>query len=207
MGTDEPQAAIPGDATLAAYETAAHRYREQSSPPGPAVTAYLDRLADLVGTGTVFELGSGPGWDAAYLERRGSRVIRTDAAPAFVAMMRADGYEARLLDVRVDELGGPYGGVLADAVLLHLTRQQFVDVLRRARLAVVDAGILAFTVKEGDGEAWSEAKLDLPRHFPFWREPEVRAALQTAGWAVLSVEHVAGRTEPWLFVFARWLSP
>ena len=53
------------------------------------------------------------------------------------------------LDVRTAELGGPYEAILADAVLLHLTREQFADVLRRARCAVVDGGLLAFTLKEG----------------------------------------------------------
>ncbi len=50
-------------------------------PPGPAVTAYLDAVAGLVGSGTVLELGSGPGWDADYRESRGPRVLRTDGAP------------------------------------------------------------------------------------------------------------------------------
>lgn len=203
VSRDEPLAAAPSDVTLATYEAAAQRYHEQSPAPTPAVTAYLDRFAGMVGTGTVLELGSGPGRDATYLEGRGPYVVRTDAAAAFVVMMRADGYQARQLDVRVDELGGPYDGVLADAVLLHLTREQFADVLRRARLAVIDQGVLAFTVKEGDGEAWSEAKLDLPRHFTYWREPDVRASLQAAGWTVLSIEHVAGCAESWLFVLAR----
>lgn len=132
--------------------------------PGPAVLAYLDRVARLVGAGTVLEFGSGPGWDASYLESRGPRVVRTDGAPAFVAMLRAAGHSARLLDVRVDDFGGPYDAVLADAVLLHLTREEFVDVLRRARRAVRSGGLLALTLKEGDGEAWTQAKLGLPRH-------------------------------------------
>lgn len=68
---------------------------------------------------------------------------------------------------------------------------------------VCDRGVLAFTVKEGDGEGWSEAKLDLPRFFTYWREPAARTALECAGWAVLSIDHVAGRHEPWLYVLAR----
>ncbi len=48
-----------------------------------------------------------------------------------------------------------------------------------------------------------EAKLGRPRHFTYWREPAVRAALTDTGWQVLWLEHVAGRVEPWLFVIAR----
>ena len=191
------------DITLNSYDAAAQVYLEQSVPPGPAVMAYLDAVAGLVGEGTVLEIGSGPGWDATYLESRGPRVLRTDGAPAFVHMLQAAGHPTRLLDVRADDFGGPYDAVLADAVLLHVTREQFVDVLQRARQAVASGGVLALTLKEGDGEAWTEAKLGRPRHFTYWREPAVRAALRDTGWQVLSLEHVAGRFEPWLFVIAR----
>lgn len=160
-------------------------------------------MARLVGTGTVLELGSGPGWDASYLETRGLRVVRTDGAPAFVEMLQAAGHPARLLDVRSDDFGGPYDAVLADAVLLHLTRNEFFDVLQRAHRAVRTGGLLAATLKEGDGEAWTQAKLGLPRHFTYWREPAVHAALKATGWQVVSVDHVAGRLEPWLFLIAR----
>lgn len=54
--------------------------------------------------------------------------MRTGRASAFVEMLQAAGHPARLLDVRVDDFGGPYGAVLADAVLLHLTREEFVNV-------------------------------------------------------------------------------
>ena len=203
MTTSSPPPRQPGDVTLGSYAAAAHLYLMHSAPPRPAVLAYLDEVARLVGDGTVLELGSGPGWDACYLENRGPEVLRTDGAPAFVQMLQAAGHQAQLLDVRVDDLGGPYDAVLADAVLLHVTREQFVDVLQRARQAVASGGVLAITLKEGDGEAWTEAKLGRPRHFTYWREPAVRAALMDTGWQVLSLEHVAGRVEPWLFVVAR----
>jgi len=192
-----------GDLTLAAYQANVQRYLEHSTAPGPAMQTYLNRLAAIVGHGHVLELGSGPGWDATHLESRGVRLTRTDATPAFVERLRAAGHEARLLDIRTDALGGPYEGVLADAVLLHLTREQFEDVLRRARGAVVTGGVLAFTVKEGDGAEWSDAKLGLPRHFTYWREPAVREVLTRTGWTMISLDHVAGRTEPWLYVIAR----
>jgi SAM-dependent methyltransferase len=126
--------------TLATYEAAAQRYRERAGPPGADLVSFLERLVEIVGIGDVLELGSGPGRDATYLESRGLRVMRTDAAQAFVDMMRADGCQARLLDVRTGELGGPFDAVLADATLLHLTRGEFSEVLVRIRGAVYDRG-------------------------------------------------------------------
>jgi SAM-dependent methyltransferase len=192
----------PADATLAAYQSRAQEYLRGSARPAPELIAYLGRFASLARPGPVLEIGSGPGWDAAYLEGHGVRVIRTDATPAFVSLLRAAGHHARLLDARTDPLGGPYQGILANAVLHHLNRDQFEDVLRRARTAVAASGVLGFTVKEGDDAAWSEHKLGLPRHFTYWREPAVRAALHRAGWPDTSICHVTSR-DNWLYVLAR----
>lgn len=191
----------PGDVTIATYEATAQAYRDLDFR-GPKMLGFLDRLAELVPQGNVLELGSGPGFDASYLEQRGLRVTRTDATRAFVEMMRTDGHEARVLDVRSDDLGGPYDAVLANAVLLHLTRAEFCDVLGRAARAVAGGGLIAMTLKEGDGETWSSARLGLPRHFTYWREPEVRSALKLAGWSSLSFEHMPGRNDTWLMVVA-----
>jgi SAM-dependent methyltransferase len=193
----------PNDATLATYQAAADRYLEASIQPPPVLLAYLDQFADLIGTGHVLELGSGPGWDAAYLEQRGLQVARTDATPAFIERLHAAGHDARLLDVRCDDFGGPYDAVLANAVLLHLKRDQFLGVLRRARRAVSHDGLLAVTLKDGDGEGWSTAKLGRPRHFTYWREPAVRRALDQAGWAIVSLDRVSGRADQWLYIIAR----
>jgi len=153
--------------TLASYEAAVERYLEHSAPPGPKMVRYLDRFAAMVGAGDVLELGSGPGWDALHLEALGLRVTRSDATPAFLTRLRAAGYDARFLDVRTGDLGGPWDGIIADAVLLHLDRPELGNVLARARRAVGDDGVLGFTVKEGDGDAWTTVKLGLPRHFTY----------------------------------------
>jgi hypothetical protein len=59
-----------------------------------------------------------------------------DATGAFVERLRAAGHQARQLDIRHDDLGGPYDAVLANAVLLHLGRDQFRLALRRILQAV-----------------------------------------------------------------------
>lgn len=194
--------APPGDVTLASYEAGAQRYVHESARPSESTLTYLDQFADVLGTGTVLELGSGPGADATHLESRGLHVIRTDGAHAFVARLQEAGHDVRQMDVRTADLGGPYDAVLANAVLQHLTREEFLDFLGRARRAVRPSGLLAFTVKEGDGDGWSYAKLGLPRHFTYWREAVVREALADSGWRCLSLSHVAGRLEPWIFVIA-----
>jgi methyltransferase family protein len=203
LSTHVAPGADPGDVTLATYEAAADTYRRHDPPlQGPLLT-FLDLLVSrLARAARVLELGSGTGRDARYLESRGLTVIRSDAAAAFLELLRVDGHDARKLDIRTDPFGGPYDAVYANAVFLHLRRPDFPRVLVRARDAVVEGGLLAFTLKEGDGEGWSTAKLELPRHFTYWRGPAVLSALAESGWAVLSVDRAQGRLEPWLHVMA-----
>ncbi len=198
----ESESADPCDVTLATYEAVADAYAERNRTPDPVGVPLLDRLVELVGDGRVLELGSGPGTDADYPERRGVQVIRSDAADAFVEMMRARGIDARRLDVRTGDFGGPYDAVLANAVLLHLTSEQLLDALYRLRAAVRAGGVLAFSVKEGDGAEWTTAKVGRRRYFIYWREGPLRALLTRAGWTVESLQHVAGLAEDWLFVIA-----
>lgn len=187
--------------TLQSYEAAADRYTAASSSrPRAEQLAFLERLAARVGPGgRVLELGSGPGFDADALESLGLAVERTDAATSFLEQMAARGGTGRLLNAITDELGGPYDGIFANAVFLHFSREELRRVLAKAGDAVASGGVLAFSVKEGDGEAWSNAKLGRPRHFTYWRESELRGLLDSGGWRVESLDHVAG-AEDWLYV-------
>lgn len=194
----------PTDKTLAAYQGGVDAY-VAGSPAGVAepVALLLDEVVANVPRGEVLELGSGPGREAQYLEDRGLRVHRTDATPAFVERLQRAGHQARLLDVRRDDLDGPFDAVVANAVLLHLERSDLTRALRACQAATRPGGVLAVTLKEGDGEAWSEAKLDQARWFVYWREPALRRALISAGWDVVRLDRVQGRLEPWLHVLCR----
>ena len=137
----------PGDVTLQSYERGATLYRDTPPPPLAEHTEFLDTFARLVAGGEVLELGSGTGRDALYLSRSGLRVIPTDGARSFVEMMRAQGLPAKRLDIRMGEFGGPYGGILANAVLLHLSRVDLGFFLERVSRSVALDGVLGFTLK------------------------------------------------------------
>ena len=171
-----------GDITLASYEAGANLYAARPYVMGEAMVRYLARIAKLVDGGTILELGSGPGRDAEYLESLGVSVARTDGALAFVEMMRAEGFTAEVLDMRTGQFNGTYDAVVANAVLLHLRRDEFEFVARTSRGVVGAEGIFAFTVKRGDGTSWSKAKLGLPRHFTFGRRTNfVRCSAEAGG--------------------------
>lgn len=190
-------------ATIAAYQADAAAYAAGTAALPDSVERDLDEFAARVGDGArVLEIGSGPGRDARELERRGLVVRRTDVTPAFVDLMRADGFDADVLDPLVDDLGGPYAGVWASAVLIHLSRDELSVVLARLHEATVAGGTLYASLKEGDGEAWStHGHVSSARHFTYWREEPLRAALDAAGWRVDTVRQVQGPRGMWLDIY------
>ncbi|HEX2896392.1 MAG TPA: methyltransferase domain-containing protein [Marmoricola sp.] len=195
----------PRSDTIAAYQADAAGYAAGTAALAGARAAGRDEFARQVGPGgRVLEIGSAAGLDARDLEERGLIVRRTDVTPAFVDLMRADGYDADVLDPLVDDLGGPWDGIWANAVLLHLARDEMPVVLARLAGATRPDGTLYLSLKEGDGEAWStHGGVSAPRHFTYWREQPVREALTEAGWEVVVLRHTDGPREPWLEILAR----
>lgn len=82
--------------TIASYESYAPAYAAHVNPtPAAFDAAAMQRLASV--GGTVLEIGSGPGFDADYIETLGVRVDRTDVTRAFLDLQAARGKEGRLL--------------------------------------------------------------------------------------------------------------
>jgi SAM-dependent methyltransferase len=60
---------------------------------------WIDRaLANISKGSSVLELGSGFGRDADYIESKGYKVVRTDAAQGFVDLLKKQGHEALSLN-------------------------------------------------------------------------------------------------------------
>lgn len=192
--------------TIAAYQADARTYRDSTQDLSDAVGRAMDQFAERCGPGaSILEIGSGPGRDALALEQRGLTVDRTDITPAFVDLMRADGHRAKVVDPLVDAIGGPYRGVWANAVLLHLDRYEAPVVLYRLAQATVPGGWLSASVKVGDGETWvTRGTIAGERHFTFWQQDSWMSALAAAGWEVVDVEQGPGRqTDTWLRTLAQ----
>lgn len=167
----------PNDFTLETYERTAALYIDKSRKPEatPALTEFAASIKKA-GSGTrVLEIGSGSGDQADQLAALGLSVTRSDAAQAFIDLLEARGVTAQKLNVVADDLGTSWDGIYANAVFVHLDRAQFAAVLHRSVAALKVGGTLAFTLTKGEGEAWSEVKVDAPRFFCLWTEEKLSA--------------------------------
>ena len=129
--------------TVQSYEGFAREYDTLvNGRRPPHIEDALRRLVQCLPIGgSVLEVGSGTGRDADFVESLGAVVRRTDAAQAFLDLMAERGKKADLLNVMTDELGGgPYDGVLAMGVLIHVDREQVAPVLRKIHAALKPGG-------------------------------------------------------------------
>jgi 2-polyprenyl-3-methyl-5-hydroxy-6-metoxy-1,4-benzoquinol methylase len=142
--------------TVAAYEGYARRYAEVVSPePSESAAATLRRFAEMLPAGgRVLDIGSGPGWDADFLETLGVRVHRTDVTAEFRTLQAERGHQVDALDVLTDEIAETYDGILMLAVLQHFERTDVDAVLRKLVNALNENGALLLSHPVGEDEFW-----------------------------------------------------
>jgi cyclopropane fatty-acyl-phospholipid synthase-like methyltransferase len=173
-------------ATLNAYENGVDQYNSAAiMTVSGDVKDWIDTSLAMLKPGShILEIGSAHGRDALYMEDKGFKVDRTDAAHSFVKYMRAQGYDAHLLNLLTDDLDGPYDMIFANAVLLHFTVEQTKDALRKIKQALKPDGLLSFSVKIGEGSEWSSAKLSDARFYTYWQEQPLKELVESVGFAV-----------------------
>lgn len=163
-----------------------------------------DSLADVPKDARILELGSAFGRDALYLSGLGYTVECTDATPAFVDLLRSKGFNAKVLNAITDELPQGLDFVLANAVLLHFTRDEASQVIEKVYGALEPNGTFAFTLKQGESEGWSEEKLGAPRFFCYWAEPQIREVLESTGFGDVEISGDKATTNAaWLQIVAK----
>ena len=206
MSVSSDKAGATNSETLQSYEARVQEYIDGTSQ---AVTGaakdWIDAtLVGLSPEAKIVELGSAFGRDAAYIVSKGFEVECTDAVAGFVLQLQANGFNARHCNALTDDLGDGYDLILANAVLLHFDEAELALVLKKLLHSLKRGGRLAFSLKRGQGEAWSTAKIDAPRFFRYWEQAELEPYLGGAGftrWTI--VEASTGRAHAeWLFVIA-----
>lgn len=171
--------------TIEAYDDNIGTYVAKS-PQALCDTAktWLDTsLNGLSPEARILEIGSGFGRDAAYVERLGFNVERTDATPGFVELLRSQGHEATRLNVLTDQIEGPYDLIFADAVLHHLTYVETTTAVRNVFEGLKIGGRFAAGLRLGLCEGWSNEKLGAPRYFTHWDRSDMEELVRNVGFA------------------------
>lgn len=161
-------------------------HKTASDVTGPFKT-WLDLVTSYVDTtDTIFEIGSGTGRDAAYIETNGHHVVRSDATPAFIKHLQSTGKQAQFFNVLTDNFSESFRMILANAVLLHFTREEVAFIFNKIHAALPGNGYFAFTVKRGEGERWETHKMRTGRFFCYWNFEELHKLLISSGFSLVA---------------------
>lgn len=196
--------------TRATYERIAEPFAARTRDRS-AMRSRLDGFAARLRPGSlVYDLGCGPGFDAAELRARGLRVVGLDLS---AAMLRTGEGPARGPRVQADLRRLPLraasaDGAWANASLLHVPRAESLAALREIARVLVPGGWLHVAVKEGASERLDVERYgpDAPRWFTDWRAEAFDAALGEAGFAIAAASTEVAR-DVWLVRLARRLPP
>ncbi|GAB4083946.1 hypothetical protein GCM10028784_05760 [Myceligenerans cantabricum] len=201
---------IVAERTKLFYDSYAREYA--LSIPGQVtggMKEWLDRFsAEASFRGPIFEIGSGTGRDAHYLESLGHRVQRSEIADPFITSFAAQGIDVLRFDVLDDSFPGRQHAVFANSVFCHMTNRQLRRVLRNVHEALVPEGRLGFNTKAAAvtfSKMSGSDRLPAARYFSHWPPGKLRAEVERAGFDVVwwSERPAILRPTPWVNLIVR----
>ncbi|MEV7398141.1 class I SAM-dependent methyltransferase [Aeromicrobium sp. NPDC092404] len=198
----------PNARTIESYDEIAEQYARETASETPVLRGGLDRLAEAVPGARVLEIGSGPGWDADYLEKAGLTVRRTDLTQGFIDVQRKRGKDVDRLDAINDDLGGPYDAVVCLHVLQHLEPHDLEAVLAKVAAALQADGRFLVSIPLGHESGMETGDSGKPYYRALRTESDFVEALGRAGlereWSERSNDD---EESGWLAVLARLNQP
>lgn len=173
--------------TVASYEANAEDYITSRTPEQSEQYCgwIVDGLSGYPKTVKIFEIGTGTGYDADYLESLGYSVERSDVAQSFVDFNEKHGKTIVKFDVVRDDFSSTYDAIIAVNVMQHLNRDEFMAAIDKVAGALKPGGRFLFSITTGDGgEEWHDDKGGA-RYFLNWKREDLKKVLKDAGVPVI----------------------
>jgi ubiquinone/menaquinone biosynthesis C-methylase UbiE len=194
---------VPDDRSLsvqASYDAVARAYDQQLRDEldgKPLDRALLDAFVELVGSGTIADVGCGPGQVTRWLAARHADVIGVDLSPDMIAIARDHAphlsFEVgSMLQLPADV--GAWAGAIGLYSIIHLTAEDLATACREFARVIGLGGwlLLAFHVESAEFSAgevnhltsWFGQDVDLDTRF---LDPsDVMGPLQAAGFTIVA---------------------
>ena len=157
----------------------------------------------IVSQGKVLDLGCGTGSASLALLKRGFSPFPVDASKEMIKVAES------LLKIKArrlsfDEINEHnfYDAIWANFSLLHTTKNQFPDILKKLFFALKKEGLLFLSLKRGRGEGRDR----LGRFYSYYQKKEAKKFLEKANFQTKKITEgssigLAGDKESWMGFF------
>lgn len=204
--------------TVQVYERDAERWTARRGPSPRALRRVGDLLRALPNGARVADLGCGPGWYAASIQRRGKHPIALDVSANMLRTTEARAPGIQLVRASLDAL--PLGRGSLDAAVAfnayqHLTPAALPVALAHLHHAVRPGGPVDLTIGDLEGHdaypdvgsegVWCERQTSgdfADRLFSFYERGRLKRLLSGAGFEHIQIAR-GRRSRFWLWVRAR----
>jgi len=196
----------PHDQTNKTYKENFNKYAEKTpTEVNGEFKTWMDLFLSYIPKGsTVFEIGSATGRDARYFHSLGYKVFCTDIVPQVLQKLSTEGFEVAEFDFRNSpkpEWNNKFEGFFANAVLLHATQDIFEKTLKNISLILKKDGIIAFSLKAGEGEEVLSIKMEAPRYFKYYTEKKLKEIFKNLPYEILKIFHTSDKK--WIHIIAK----
>ncbi|MEK7540343.1 MAG: class I SAM-dependent methyltransferase [Patescibacteria group bacterium] len=174
----------------------------------------INEFVKGLGGKKVLDAGCGVGRDIKEFLKRGFEATGVDYSSKNIKIAEQSFVGAKLFEGNILEMNflssSSFDGVWACASVLHLKKKDLPLALKEFRRILKPKGRLFVSVKKGDGEKFVEDEAG-KRFFSFYKEGEMKEAIEKAGFKVTKIEAVkheqlTGRDPQrpdWICVFAQ----
>lgn len=173
--------------TIETYNALAKEYDDETVDfwnrfPGGFIDEFAKRIS-----GSVLNVGSGPGRDSVLLREQGIDVTCFDASESMVKMTEAQGFQSILGDFEsMPFADGEFDGVWAYTSLLHVPKTEIAQSVKEIYRVLKSGGVLALGMIEGEFDGYrASSGIDLQRWFSFYTKSELEKLLETHGFTIV----------------------
>lgn len=155
----------------------------------------------------IFEIGSGEGLNAKYIQDLGFDVTASDTATAFIEATKNQGVKTIRFDVMEDSFPEKYRGVFCWRVFVHFTESDILFALKKIYEALDENGIFIFNAinreTKGISEEWvdftGEYHMGVERYYHYFLQEELDRIISQTKFKIQSVHKEGGdNNDKWL---------
>ena len=151
-----------------------------------------ESFSNLPNNANVFEIGSGEGKNAKFMQDLGFKVTASDVADDFIEATRKLGVNTIKFNVLEDEFTQKYFGIFCWRVFVHFTKEDALNILQKVYSALENDGVFIFNAinretKKVDNE-WvdfeGEYHMGVERYYNYFSEDDFNNIINNTNFKI-----------------------